>query len=67
MPPTSDERTARLHLAHLSDPGHPITGVLVAIGVAQLKRGVPPTPTETIRSVKQDLNAVKGIGKRDKP
>jgi hypothetical protein len=44
-----------------------ITGILVAIGVAQLKRGVPPTPTETIRSVKQDLNAVKGIGKRDKP
>ena len=44
-----------------------ITGILAIIGVAQLKRGVPPTPTLTIRSVKQDVNAVKGIGKRDKP
>jgi uncharacterized membrane protein len=44
-----------------------IAGIIAAIGAAQLKRGVPPTPTKTIRSVKQDVNAVKGIGKRDKP
>lgn len=44
-----------------------VTGILVGIGVAQLKRGVPPTPTRTIRSVKRDVDAVRGIRKRDKP
>lgn len=44
-----------------------IAGALVAIGAAQLKRGIPPTPTQTIHSVKQDVNAIRGIGKRDKP
>jgi len=44
-----------------------ITGIRVGIGVAQLKRGVPPTPTRTIRSVKRDVDAVRGIRKRDKP
>jgi hypothetical protein len=42
-----------------------ITAVLVLIGVNQLKRGVPPVPEETIASVKEDVNAIKGIGKRD--
>jgi hypothetical protein len=42
-----------------------ITVVLVLIGVNQLKRGTPPVPTETIESVKKDVNAIKGIGKRD--
>ncbi len=44
-----------------------ITGILVAVGVAQLKRGVPPTPTQTIRSVRRDVDAVKGIRKRGRP
>jgi len=44
-----------------------VTGILAGIGVAQLKRGVPPTPTRTIRSVKRDVDAVRGIRKRDKP
>lgn len=44
-----------------------ITVVLVLIGVAQVKRGVPPAPTETIKSVKKDLNAIKGVGKSEKP
>ena len=44
-----------------------ITGILAALGAAQLKRGLPPTPTETIHSVRQDVNAVKGIGKRVRP
>lgn len=39
--------------------------VLVLIGVANLKRGVPPAPTKTIASVKKDVNAIKGIGKRE--
>ena len=42
-----------------------ITAILVLVGVKQLKEGTPPVPTETIASVKQDVNAIKGIGKRD--
>jgi hypothetical protein len=38
---------------------------LVLIGVMLLKRGAPPVPEETIASVKKDVNAIKGIGKRD--
>jgi putative superfamily III holin-X len=40
-----------------------ITLILLLIGVGQLKRATP-TPTETITSVKKDVNAIKGIGKR---
>ncbi|MEP6482209.1 MAG: phage holin family protein [Rhodoglobus sp.] len=39
--------------------------ILVLIGVANLKKGVPPAPTKTISSVKKDVNALKGIGKRE--
>ncbi len=41
-----------------------ITIVLALIGLAQVKKGVPPAPTQTIDSVKRDVAAVKGIGKR---
>ncbi|MCU1401942.1 MAG: phage holin family protein [Microbacteriaceae bacterium] len=41
-----------------------ITAILVGIGVTQVKRGIPPAPTETIESVKKDVMAIKGIGKR---
>lgn len=41
-----------------------LTAILVLVGVAQVKKGVPPAPTETIKSVKKDVNAIKGIGKR---
>ena len=44
-----------------------ITAVLVLVGVRQVKKGVPPAPTETIKSVKKDVNAIKGVGKREKP
>ncbi|MET4782984.1 phage holin family protein [Glaciihabitans sp. UYNi722] len=44
-----------------------IVVILVLIGLAQVKKGVPPAPTETIKSVKQDVNAIKGIGKRANP
>lgn len=37
--------------------------LLILIGVTQLKKG-NPTPTETIKSVQEDVNAIKGIGKR---
>jgi hypothetical protein len=43
-----------------------IAGLLVAIGVSQLRKGAP-APTKTIASVKKDVNAIKGIGKRAQP
>jgi len=42
-----------------------IAVILVLIGISLLKRGVPPTPSETIESVKNDVSAFKGTGKRD--
>jgi hypothetical protein len=42
-----------------------LAGIAAAIGVAQLKHGVPPTPTQTINSVKEDVRVVRGIRKRD--
>lgn len=42
-----------------------ITIVLALIGLAQVKRGVPPTPTTTIESVKDDVDAIRGVGKGD--
>lgn len=42
-----------------------VTAILALLGISNLKRGVPPAPTETIKSVKKDVNAIKGIGKRD--
>ncbi len=42
-----------------------LAGIAAAIGVAQLKHGVPPTPTQTIESVKQDVRVVRGLRKRE--
>lgn len=44
-----------------------IAGIIAAIGIGQLKRGVPPTPTTTIESVKDDVRAVRGLRKRGAP
>ncbi|MEQ1735036.1 MAG: phage holin family protein [Rhodoglobus sp.] len=41
-----------------------IAALLVAVGITQVKRGTPPTPTKTIDSIKQDVRAIKGIRKR---
>lgn len=38
--------------------------VLLLIGVATLKRGVPPTPTTTIDSVKRDVSVITGTARR---
>ena len=38
--------------------------ILGLIGYRILKRGVPPLPTESIESIKCDIRAIKGIGKR---
>ena len=42
-----------------------IAVVLGLIGLAKLKSGVPPAPTESIKSIKKDVNVIKGTGKRD--
>ncbi|MHC5794588.1 phage holin family protein [Lacisediminihabitans sp. FW035] len=39
--------------------------ILVLVGLRQVKQGVPPAPTETIKSVKKDVNVIKGLGKRE--
>lgn len=39
--------------------------VIVLVAVRQVKQGMPPAPTETIKSVKKDVNAIKGVGKRE--
>lgn len=41
-----------------------IAALLIAIGVQQLKKGTPPTPTNTIDSIKQDVRVISGQGKR---
>lgn len=38
--------------------------ILALIGLGQVKKGVPPAPTETMQSVKLDVAAVKGTRKR---
>lgn len=37
-----------------------ITAILALVGIRAVKRGVPPVPTETVASVKSDVNALKG-------
>jgi hypothetical protein len=41
-----------------------IVFVFALIGVVRLKHGLPPVPVDTINSVKKDVRAIKGIGKR---
>lgn len=40
-----------------------IAVILALIGLASLKRGLPPAPTDTIESVKLDVRTIKGTGK----
>ncbi len=42
-----------------------IVAILVLVGLRQVKQGIPPAPTETIKSVKKDVLAIKGLGKRE--
>lgn len=41
-----------------------LAGIAAVIGVQQLKHSIPPTPTQTIESVKQDVRVMRGLGKR---
>ncbi|MET0590221.1 MAG: phage holin family protein [Naasia sp.] len=42
-----------------------IAVILVLIGASRLKKGVPPLPEKSIESVKDDVKAIKGMGKYD--
>lgn len=44
-----------------------IAAILALIGYRILKKGIPPVPTESIDSLKRDLKAIQGIGKRETP
>jgi ABC-type transport system involved in multi-copper enzyme maturation permease subunit len=41
-----------------------ITVVLALVGIASLKRGMPPAPTQTIESIKDDVRVIKGTSRR---
>ncbi len=41
-----------------------VAAVLALIGFRVLRRGLPPIPTESIESLKSDVRAVRGLGKR---
>jgi uncharacterized membrane protein YqjE len=41
-----------------------IAVIVGLIGYRVLKKGIPPLPSETISSLKKDLNAIKGVGSR---
>ena len=40
-----------------------IAGIIAAVGVKRLQRGMPPTPTDTLESVQEDVRAVRGLRK----
>jgi hypothetical protein len=44
-----------------------IAVIIGLIGYGVLKKGIPPVPTDSIDSLKRDLRAIKGIGKRRNP
>lgn len=41
-----------------------LAGIAALIGVQQLRHGIPPTPTQTMESVKEDVRVMRGLGKR---
>lgn len=41
-----------------------ITVILLIAGVATLRRGMPPAPTMTIQSIKDDVDVIRGIKRR---
>lgn len=41
-----------------------LAGIAALIGVQQLRHSIPPTPTQTIESVKEDVRIMRGLGKR---
>jgi hypothetical protein len=43
-----------------------ITAILALIGLSKVKKGVPPLPEDSIKSVKKDVKAIKGVGNYDR-
>lgn len=43
-----------------------IMAVLALLGLQRVKKGVPPVPKDSIDSVKDDVRAIKGMGKYDR-
>ncbi|BDZ45426.1 phage holin family protein [Naasia aerilata] len=43
-----------------------LAAVLALLGLREVKKGVPPTPEESLKSVKDDVRAIKGMGKYDR-
>jgi tetrahydromethanopterin S-methyltransferase subunit C len=37
-----------------------ITAVLALLGISNLQKGIPPAPTETVKSIKKDVETLKG-------
>ena len=40
-----------------------IASILAAVGIKRLKAGMPPAPSDTIESIKQDVRVVKGTAR----
>lgn len=43
-----------------------IAGVVVWLGVRFMQKGMPPIPADSVESVKEDIEAVKGMGTYDR-
>lgn len=43
-----------------------VTAVLAILGVRWVKRGLPPVPQESVDSIREDVKAVKGLGRYDR-
>lgn len=43
-----------------------IAGALAFAGIRFLQKGLPPVPTESVESMKEDVEAVKGMGSYDR-
>ena len=41
-----------------------IVAVLALLGISNLKKGVPPTPDDTIESIKDDVRVIKGTARK---
>jgi protein-S-isoprenylcysteine O-methyltransferase Ste14 len=41
-----------------------VVAILAWAGIRSVKKAMPPVPEETIKNVKRDINAIKGVGKR---
>lgn len=44
-----------------------VTVVLALVGISSVRRSMPPAPTETIESIKDDVRVIKGLRKRGTP